>query len=130
MRLTELQDYFSNPGLTGVSRLKELISEEVREHQNLMKKKGASAPVYVIEDCHLSATGTELSILCRAFLNRELNQEEIAYIVDAMLLSEHVIFESEQLEDLFFSLTDPVANGELTDDVVRSMLIHLQQRER
>jgi hypothetical protein len=68
--------------------------------------------------------------LCRAFLNRELNQEEIAYIVDAMLLSEHVIFESEQLEDLFFSLTDPVANGELTDDVVRSMLIHLQQRER
>jgi hypothetical protein len=46
MRLTELQDYFSNPGLTGVSRLKELISEEVREHQNLMKKKGASAPVY------------------------------------------------------------------------------------
>jgi hypothetical protein len=129
MRLTELQDYFRNPGLTGVSRLKELISEEVREHQHLINKKGASAPVYVIEDCQVNVTSGELSILCNAFLNRELNHGEIAYIVDAMLLSEHVIFESEQLEDLFFSLTDPVANGELTDDVVRSMLIHLQQRE-
>ena len=79
-------------------------------------------PIYLTEDIDLSIGKKEFIVLCESFLNDELSELEINYVADALLLSNRVLFEDENISDYIGYLTDPEINGHLTKNDVNNIL--------
>ncbi len=109
------------------SLLKELIAEEVSDYQRLSAKKGGSAPITLIEDVDIFVGKNEIKILCQAFIDDKLSEYDINYIMDALLLSSRVRFESEEFMYTIEILTDSQVNGKLTKAVVNEILMYCDE---
>src|SRR5688572_15340251 len=106
-------------GKSSLKEGKENISAEIKEYISSSREKGKTMSVYLAEDIDLSVGENELRILGEAFLNDELTALEISYIADALLLSNRVIFENEDVADRMGYLTDAEINGPINKEVVR-----------
>lgn len=109
-------------GELAYENLKLLLSKEMGEYLSGGKERGKSQPVYLDEDIDLFVGKRDLNVLCEAFLNGFLNEPEINYIADAILLSNRVVFESESVSDHIGFLTDPEINGSLSKEVVKKLI--------
>lgn len=92
---------------------KTIILPEVIEFTESSKKKGSSTPIYLDEDCNLDIGKIHAIMLLKLYKQNMFDEYFIGYIVDALLLSEKVHFESESFLELFETLTDPEINGNL-----------------
>jgi hypothetical protein len=125
MKLSNIEAMFT--GILSFKDFRESISEEIKDYSSSSRTSGKSMPVYLTEDVDLSIGKKELKLMCEAFLNKELSELEINYVADGLLLSNQVIFESEEVSDRFGYLTDPEINGHLTKDAISGILNGLEQ---
>lgn len=90
------------------------ISEELAAHRRALAKRGASAPVMVAEDMDMMLDRSGLSTLCRLFAAGQLSAAELAYIADALQLSERVAFSDPSVAGDLAECTDPEIHGPLS----------------
>lgn len=120
MKLSQIKEVFDksvNPAV-----LKESISKEVENFEASSVKKGGSSPIILTADISLIVRKSGIANLCQAYIDSELSESEIYYIVDALLLSDQVEFENEELKNVSETLTDPAINGNLTKDIAIEVL--------
>lgn len=120
MRLSQLRSFLEQK--MKLEDFKKGIYKEVTDYKSQLSKKGASSEVFLEADIDLYLTKAHISGLCSHYLDDELSEYELYYVVDALLLSENVFFENERLLDLTETMTDPSVNGALTKLVVREVL--------
>lgn len=110
-------------GSMSIDQFRSAISNKIKEYKNSLSVRGKSASIYLTEDIdNLFIGKKELTKLCHAFLNDQLNEFEIAYVTDALLLSEKVMFENEEIREAFELLTDSEVHGALTKGDIHKML--------
>jgi hypothetical protein len=102
------------------------IEEELAVHRAGLSVRGGVAPVRVDEDEEVVLDRPGLRRLCEAFLSGELTAEQLAYIADAMQLSDRVEFSGHRIADDLAMCTDPEINGPM--DAARAWGI-VQARE-
>ena len=90
------------------------IADELSVHIRGLQGQGGSAPVVVNEDTDLSLDRFGLSALCRLFASGQLTAAELAYIADALQLSDCVAFADSSVADDLAECTDPAINGALS----------------
>lgn len=112
MKKESLNRFFT--GDITASHLTSEISNEVQEYSIALKKKGSSSPVYLSGDGLTIITSQNVLKLLDAFHTNALKEIELNYIVDALVLSDELLIESEAVEDVLHSLTDPDVNGPIT----------------
>ncbi len=92
---------------------KDMIAADMAEYLKNASIKGAVMPVRVTEDKDIELSSAHINVLCELFVNKQLSPEELAFIADAMQLSERVDVE-EGLADLVAEMTYPEINGAFT----------------
>lgn len=114
MKLSQLNDFLSKK--ISVKDLRIILSDEIGEYELASSKKGASMPIYLIQDQIINIDRSDLIFLCGLLLSEEMKELEISYICDTLLLSENVRFKPEELMFLIEELTDSTVNGKLKDN--------------
>jgi hypothetical protein len=112
MKLSTVKDFLEQT--ITIDELKKRISSEVAGFIQGNKKKGSSNPIYLDEDCNFLVLRQHAVLLLNFYTQNQFDENFIAYISDALLLSENVEFENEYLLETFEMLTDPEVNGKLT----------------
>lgn len=120
MKLSQLRSFLEQK--LGIETFRKGIDKEVTGYKNQLSKKGASSEVLLEADIDLYLTKAHISELCSHYLNDGLSEYEVYYIIDALLLSENVSFESEKLLELTEIMTDPSVNGAVTKSVAKEVL--------
>ncbi len=123
MKLNDIKTILKDQG--DIKVFKEQISQEIVEYRTGLIKKADIIPIVLIEDAGLYLVKEDILLLCRWFLDNELSTWEIAYIVDGLLLSSRVVFESEMVLSSAEQLTDFQINGEVTNDTVNRIMREL-----
>ena len=109
MNASDLNDTLN--GITSGKTLAEIISKEVEIYKLLFQKKGSSISLYFNEDKVITLSSSSIKKLLNETYNGNLSNVHLAYICDCLTLGEKVVYESEFLENLIFSLADPEING-------------------
>lgn len=113
---------FLNSQITALE-FEKLIREEVIEYKhNWLIHKDAPVTLNYIENEYMVVDRHHFKIICDAYLNDFINEFEMYYMADAILMSEHFVFEDEEIEDLFSQITDPEINGEINKEVIKQLL--------
>jgi len=82
-----------------IDSFKRQIQSEVSSYKKQLSKKGASAPIYLTEDIFYTLAEQGISTLKRVYQAGQLDQFEISYLADTLLLAEKVKFSNEDIED-------------------------------
>jgi hypothetical protein len=126
MKLSEIINFLRNNSNKNLIQIDS--NDEIDQYIKSSKTKGASMSIFLTEDINNVIIGKhELRVLCNAYLNGYLNEFYLSYIVDVLLLSQKVSFESEDVEDDFSLLTDPEINGDINKRLVLDLLIKNSQ---
>jgi hypothetical protein len=110
MKLSDIQ-FFLN-GEVKFNEFKNKILEEVAYYKKQMHKRGSSAPINIVEDTKIIISNKHIKVLCEAYLSKEIDNYELCYIADALLISaingegNIVSFEGEHLMEKFESLVE------------------------
>jgi hypothetical protein len=112
MRISSLSKLIS--GEMDVSEFDAEIQDEFEIHSKALQKIGGIAPVSVTEDQEFTLDRSGISALCRLFIGGQITAGKLAYIADAMQLSEGIDFSDTEIADDVDLLTDPEINGPLT----------------
>lgn len=126
MKLSELRDLFD--GKINHSSFRNHIRTEVSEFQKRGLVKGRSRAISVINDTEIIVSPEDVSRLCSAYLQGDFGEKELAYVADALLLSnsaQDVAFIGDGLAELVGQLTDPEINGPITRERVLDVLTKL-----
>lgn len=106
MLLSAIQAFFN--GNTKLYDFKKEIETEIIEYKKNLSKKGGSSPIILNEDLNsLLINKKNVIFLCEAFLNGNLNEWELNYIAEALLLSERIIITDNSVNEALLSITDP-----------------------
>ncbi len=105
-----------------INKFKKEIAFEIIDYKKSISKKGGSTSIYLEEDCDLYIGVNEAVFILQEYKKNRLDKYYISYIVDALLLSERVTFESDEFLELFETLTDPDVNGNLSINVANELL--------
>jgi hypothetical protein len=112
MRISSLSKLIS--GEMDVSGFDAEIRDEFEKHSKELQKIGGIAPVSVTEDQEFTLDRSGIGALCRLFIGGQITATKLAYIADAMQLSEGIDFSDAEIADDVALLTDPEINGPLT----------------
>jgi hypothetical protein len=107
MKLSEIKNCLNQSEISTNFRIE--LEKEILEISK--QNKGNSYPIILIEDCSFNFTIKELKSLCLLFFTEKLTNRTLEYIVDALLLSENVKFETEKIINMIEEMTDPEVNG-------------------
>lgn len=95
------------------------INSEVDDYRTGLSKRGASLPIYVIEDNFTYVVGRDdVKRLCGLYLEGVLSEWHLQYICNAIELSSSLSAEDERVEDVIFRLASPEVNSPLTTEMV------------
>ncbi len=103
MRLSDLNKVLE--GALSPEDFESLIKQELDEHIESSKKKGASAPIYLTADLSLIINRFDAEKLEKFYSDGRISTPAIVYIADALSLSEAVKFENKEVEDKVQSLS-------------------------
>jgi len=105
MKLTSISEFLS--GKTTALQLKVQIEPDIAKYKNTVQKIGASSPIYLVEDLQNLIVGNkEVLRLCESYLNGDLNDYELNYIAEALLLSNKVEVQGDTAGNSLLVLTD------------------------
>jgi hypothetical protein len=91
-----------------------LISDELSQYQLGLQKAGGSTPIYVSVDTEIYIDKNAVKKLCQLFIFGALDQNTLAYIADAIELSDGIECANDFVRDIVFEMTDPEVNGLFT----------------
>ena len=114
-------------GTSDLASLQKEIASEVQESARLSRIEGSSIPIAVDEVFGVSypIRPEEVRRLCEAFVDGCLSTDELAYISDAMQLSDAIDWLNDELFDMVFQMSDPEINGPFTIEAGRALLARL-----
>jgi hypothetical protein len=105
MKLSTVSN-FLNKEITS-KELKGIIKNEIAEYEKKLSIVGGSNPILLYEDLPVFKIDVEnIDHLCGSYLRGELNEIELNYLAEALLLSSKVNFESSRVEDALLMLTE------------------------
>jgi hypothetical protein len=97
---------FLNKEITS-KELKDIIKNEITQYKNKLSIVGGSTPILLFEDLpSLNIDVENINHLCGSYLRAELNEIELNYIAEALILSSKVKFENSRVEDALLMLTE------------------------
>ncbi|GAB6010445.1 hypothetical protein [Dysgonomonas reticulitermitis] len=102
--------------------IKAMLEPILKEHQKKLKTKGTSIPLFLTEDIHLVFGNLEFNFLCNSFLMNDINELELSYIAELLLLSSSVYIENEDIEERLEFLCDYDIYGKFSKEDVRRLL--------
>ena len=103
------------------TEFRDAITSDIAEYSENASTLGSVMPVRVTEDEDIVLSLENIRVLCDLFINKQLSSEELAFIADALQLSDRVDFD-EGVPDLVDVMTDPEINGPFTVDHARVIL--------
>lgn len=121
MNYSDLKRFFDSE--IDVSGLKSMIKEEVQEYKHgLLNKKYAPVIINYVPGEYMDIGMFHFRKICNLYLDGLITYYEMFYIVDAIQMCDHFRFETEEIADLFSSITDPEINGKINKEYVYSLL--------
>ena len=93
----------------------------------MLAKRGSVMPVRVTEDADVEVSGREVDKLCNHFIAGHLDAMELAYVADALQLSERVTFVDDDISDYISEFTDPEVNGPFTLERAKAIVREIDQ---
>ena len=108
--------------------LRAAIAPAMPEYRRSLAEHGRSCPVFITSDGSLLVlAASHLDRLCTAFLNGEIDENELSYIVTAFELAADFQFVSKEIEECAFFLSAPEANGPPLPEIVPAVLRALRE---
>ncbi|MFT3945347.1 MAG: hypothetical protein QM763_00120 [Agriterribacter sp.] len=99
------------------------INEEVNIYKKSLLKKGASATIYLEEDLiKVKIDRKSINTICNFFIEGKINNYQLNYMIEALLLSSHVYFANENIRSLLEDLTDPEYGLKLDIEYVKNIV--------
>ena len=95
-----------------------LTHEEIAKYQSELNKKGVTAYLHVEDDLNFVFSKNHLLALCDYFLSDKINQLQLEYIADSILIGEFVTYESSDLIDFLDEMTDSRINGVISKNEI------------
>lgn len=95
--------------LSSIEELKDFVhslTKEISAYAILSKKRGASVPILLSEDCSGQVGINQINVLIDAYLSGVLNDDEFSYILDALSLAQKVSFSSLEIRNLVLDMAD------------------------
>ncbi len=114
MRISTLQAVLADPGEVG-----KLLSELVplmQEYESLQEVQGSSIPIRVNADEEFELSLRDVDTLCSLFIADKLTQSQLAYVADAIELSESISYDGSPIANFIGEMTDPKINVTFTKD--------------
>ncbi|MHA4740646.1 hypothetical protein [Dyadobacter sp. MSC1_007] len=90
------------------------IQPEIESYGALLKKKGVSVPILLIEDIIFQVGINQCRMLCILFLQSKIGQMGLSYIANALQLSENVTFLNEQTAQIIGEMAEDGVDGTFT----------------
>jgi hypothetical protein len=84
-------------------------------------------PVRVTEDADLEVSAPEVVKLCNHFIAGLLDAVELAYVADALQLSDRVTVADETIAEYISEFTDPEVNGPFTRERAQAIVREIAQ---
>jgi hypothetical protein len=110
------------------ARLRAAVAPAMPEHRRGLAERGRSCPVSITSDGSLLVVAAgHLERLCTAFLNEEIDEIELRYIVTALDLAPDFQFVSKEVEECAFFLSSPDANGPPLPQIVPAVIRALRE---
>jgi hypothetical protein len=124
MKLSELNNLLALN--ISISDFTKNINSEISDYKRNINKKGTSSPVLLQEDMdRLLITKSHVKFLCNAYLNNKMDEWELSYLAEAMLLSEKIDFDDEKTSEALYTLTDSeyfkLINGKYIEKVIKEL---------
>ena len=99
------------------------INEEVNIYKNSFLKKGASATIYLEEDLvKIKIERKDINTICNFFIEGEIDNYQLNYMIEALLLSSHVSFVNENTRNILEDLADPEYGLKLDIEYVKNIV--------
>jgi len=114
MKLSTLQAVLAHPDQVG--KLLAELTPLMAEYESLQRTQGSTIPIRVDADAEFAISLRDVDTLCSLFLSDQLTQAQLAYVADAIELSEGVSYDGSPIADLIAEMTDPKINGIFTKD--------------
>ncbi len=100
---------------------------DFEERRPLLAKRGSVVPVRVTEDADVAVSGREVAKLCNHFIAGQLDAVELAYVADALQLSDRVTMADEEASEYVAEFTDPEVNGPFTIERAKAIVREIEQ---
>ena len=127
MKLSDIKTLFEQQ--TSLNLFKEKIGQEVAEYKNRSCKRGGSNPIYLDEDVQLlQIINDDIKFLSKTFLEGSINEWELNYIAEGLLLSEKVSYENDKIEEALLNMADPEFFILDTKDLMKDILKDLERK--
>lgn len=121
MNLSDISSFFADK--LNVLQFKSIISPDVMNYEKALLKIGGSSPVYLTEDLAVLKVGIkDVKRLCENYLIGVLNEHEVNYIAEALLLSDKIVFENDLVEEALLALTDVDYFKNVSSQYIQSIL--------
>jgi len=104
------------------TEIKDMLEPILKEHQKKLRTKGTSIPLFLTEDIHLVFGYLAFNFLCNSFLMDDINELELSYIAELLLLSSSVYIENEDIEERLELLCDYDIYGKFSKEDMRKLL--------
>lgn len=113
MRFSDLRSFLF--GKMPAQFLAKSIRREVDSYKQQLSKRGSCVPIALTDvEGTLQVSAAQVRLVLKAFMDGHLSKWDVYYLSDAIALSEHVMFTSEQAREAIEEMTDPEVNGDLT----------------
>jgi hypothetical protein len=120
MKITDINDFLKS--VISLSFFRTIIAKEVMDYKQQLQKKGSNVSITLNEGSDIKIDASDVVFLCQHFLNHEMSEYELCYLIDALLLSSRVFFSDEDTKELIELLTDPEINGEFTNERITALM--------
>lgn len=109
-----------------LEEFKTIISNELLDYKKNVSKKGGSSPIFLSEDIdNLLITKDHLNFLLNAFLTKKINEWELNYLAEGILLSDKTSFDSSKTNDALLALTDSELFKSINEKYIQRILEEL-----
>jgi hypothetical protein len=104
-------------------------AEDLAERRRLVTtpRRGSVVPVRVTEDIDVELSLQDVESLCAFFASGRLGTVDLAYVADALQLSERVIPTDVAVNDYIAEFTDPEINGVFTPVRAEEIISEIQR---
>ncbi len=123
MKLSIIKDWIN--GSIPSNKLRYIIDPSVLEFQKKLKIRGTSIPIYLTEDILLPFGIAEFVFFCDAYIKGDLNELEVSYIAELLLLSSSVLINEEKIRDGLSFFCDIDIYDSFSVEDVKKLLIQV-----
>lgn len=120
MKLSIINNWIKG-GITS-REMTSILDPYLETHLEKLTTKGISSPIFLTEDIQMSFEYSDFSFLCTSFLDSNINELELSYISELLLLAPSVSIKEEKVLEGLEYLCDLDIYGKFTKADVMNLL--------